>query len=374
MATRKQGQTDNPDGLSACPQTRIGTKKWHKAASESKYRMQAAPWYRADRDRWYATIDGVQVNLKVAGKTSRRAALTALAALAEAIPIPKTIVKASQVESLVNDYLTDIETRVQAETLRVSRWHLTRFVQSFGKRLACTLTPGEVECHYNRPNWGATIQANGIGVVVTMLRWSVRRRLIDRNPIEGVRKPQTTSRGGEVIITSADHQRLLAGASDAFKPFLELLWHTGARPGEIASLSATMINFDSRTVTLSKHKTANHGKPRIIYLTASAIDILRTLSEKRPTGSLFVDVNGGPLVPRSVSNRMSRLRRRVGLTHAIAYGYRHTFATDALAGGMADAKVAALLGHASTAMIHRHYSHLTEQSRTMQEAVNNVRG
>jgi integrase len=57
----------------------------------------------------------------------------------------------------------------------------------------------------------------------------------------------------------------------------------------------------------------------------------------------------------------------------IAYGYRHSFATDALAKGVPDTQVAELLGHSGTAMLHRHYSHLTARAKTLREALNRVR-
>jgi integrase len=58
---------------------------------------------------------------------------------------------------------------------------------------------------------------------------------------------------------------------------------------------------------------------------------------------------------------------------ATAYGYRHTYATSALAKGVPDATVAALLGHSSTAMLHRHYSHLTSQAKVLRNAAALVR-
>ena len=64
---------------------------------------------------------------------------------------------------------------------------------------------------------------------------------------------------------------------------------------------------------------------------------------------------------------------RAGLK-AIAYGYRHTFATDALARGVPDAQVAELLGHSGTAMLHKHYSHLTARSQVLRDALGRVRG
>ena len=58
---------------------------------------------------------------------------------------------------------------------------------------------------------------------------------------------------------------------------------------------------------------------------------------------------------------------------AIAYGYRHGFATDALAAGVPDAHVAALLGHGSTAMLHKHYSHLSSRATVLRDAAALVR-
>src|SRR5262249_10940502 len=59
---------------------------------------------------------------------------------------------------------------------------------------------------------------------------------------------------------------------------------------------------------------------------------------------------------------MASLRKKTGVK-AIAYGYRHTFATDALASGVPDAQVAALLGHSGTSMLHKHYAHLLSKTK-----------
>ncbi len=58
---------------------------------------------------------------------------------------------------------------------------------------------------------------------------------------------------------------------------------------------------------------------------------------------------------------------------AAAYGSRHTYATSALAKGVPGATVAALLGHSSTAVLHRHYSHLTSQANVLRNAAALVR-
>jgi len=55
-------------------------------------------------------------------------------------------------------------------------------------------------------------------------------------------------------------------------------------------------------------------------------------------------------------------------------GYRHTFATDVLDRNVWDAHVAELLGHASTAMIHRHYGHLAAKAKVLRASLDQVRG
>jgi integrase len=70
---------------------------------------------------------------------------------------------------------------------------------------------------------------------------------------------------------------------------------------------------------------------------------------------------------------MRKAARSAGLSRRIAYGYRHAFATDALAAGVPDAQVAELLGHASTAMLHKHYSHLSTRVKVLTDAAKVVR-
>jgi integrase len=66
-------------------------------------------------------------------------------------------------------------------------------------------------------------------------------------------------------------------------------------------------------------------------------------------------------------------RRRAALPKAIAYGLRHSFATDALERGVPDAHVAELLGHSGTAMLHKHYSHLGAKAQALREALGRER-
>jgi integrase len=124
---------------------------------------------------------------------------------------------------------------------------------------------------------------------------------------------------------------------------------------------------------LNEHKMAHLGKSRVIFLCPEAVSVLREQIATHPQGLLFPGQGGQKMTAQAIGRRLARLCEKAGLK-AIAYGYRHGFATDALANGVPDAQVAELLGHSGTAMLHRHYAHLTARSQVLKGALGKVRG
>jgi integrase len=103
-------------------------------------------------------------------------------------------------------------------------------------------------------------------------------------------------------------------------------------------------------------------------------ETLKALAGKHPTGPLLRTKNGNAWNAQSVNLAVRKLAKRAGIGSAMPYGYRHGFCTAALSRGIPDAHVAALMGHTSTAMIHRHYSHLGQQAAVLKAALDRVRG
>jgi len=330
-------------------------------------------WFRESKQTWYATLDGRKVSLGVKGRENEAEAVKAwhkvMAGLKEkAKPKPEPTVA-----EVLTAFLAEAEARVKPTTLDGYRRFLLPFSQKHGKGKASGLSAFVAEAYARKPTWSADTRADFLGALVTAFRWAERSRLIDRTPLAGLRKPPKASRGAEAVISPADHARLLAAAGKRFKPFLRLLHLTGARPGEVAAITAENFDAEGGMVRLKDHKTAHKGKSRTIYLCAEAVAILQEQRAKYGTGFLFRSRFGGPFTKNAIVKAMEGLRKRAGLDKAIAYGYRHAFATDALANGVPDAQVAALLGHSGTAMLHKHYSHLTGQARALREALGKVR-
>jgi integrase len=326
-------------------------------------RVSEGPWYRSGKNSWYANVDGRQIALGVRGETNRREALTAW---------HKLIAAPVSVRELVEQFLADAAARLKPNTVRIYRYDLGTLTERIGNVPAAKVAPVQLA------NW-----LRGLGVAPTtqgmMLRsagacfgWAVRAGLLTDNPVRRVPKPRSSTRSESALISPETHAKLLAAATPEFGLVLRILYATGARPSEVCGITTAVFDPDSGVVKLRVHKSDHTGKPRLLFLPAALASEIKALSERYKTGPLLRSRKGVAWTGRSITQAMRRACRTAGVK-AIAYGYRHTFATDGLANGIPEAHVAGLLGHSSTAMLHRHYSHLTSQANVLRNAAALVR-
>lgn len=337
-----------------------------------------APWFRKSKNSWYVKLAGRQVALGVRGRKNRPEALEAFARLLVGVTTSTGGARLGalplRVRDMVDAFLADARPRVGAETLRGYRKYLVPFATTYGDRSAEGVTAREAEAFGQRLGWSPTYQAGFVGTLQSAYRWAVRQRLVVSSPVENCRKPLRRSRGTAAVVTEVEHRRLLEKARPDTRDLLVMLWHTGARPGEVAGLTAEQVRASvDGVIPLPCHKTAHRGKSRVLILVGEALVVARRRAEAVGSGLLFRGQGDVRLTAQAIGCRLRKLCRRAGVRHLIPYGYRHAFATAALSAGVPDAQVAALLGHSSTTMLHRHYSHLCGQVRVLKEALARVR-
>jgi integrase len=335
----------------------------------------ASPWFRESKRAWYVCIAGKQHAL---GKDREEAFRRFHLLLAGAEPSPRKAEPKPEatltVGQLATAYWKDCERRLAANPLRVAKMFLDAFAGACG-----TLPAGSVRKHHveawlgKHPTWGDSTQHMAKTRLIALFRWSVEQELLSVNPIAGIRKPPARSRGQDVVISPEPHARLMASAFPALRNVLFALHQSGARPGEVVSVTAADFHAEQSVWVLRKHKTAAKGKSRIVYLTPELVALCRELAQRYPKGPLFRNARGQPWHKIGVAKRLRELRERLGLRGIVPYGYRHSFATDALASGVPDAQVAELLGHQGTAMLHKHYAHLTARAQVLRAALDHVR-
>jgi site-specific recombinase XerD len=275
-------------------------------------------------------------------------------------------VRSDTVASAVGRYLDAVRHRVQAQTLHGYRQALSWYVRTFGERDVASVTSDEVEkSAASEPAWSDSHRANLLWLCQSVMRSAGRKEWT-------VRRPAKESRGAECVITAEVHERILVETSGDFNRLLHALWLTGARPGELANLTAEAVDWTSGTATLKQHKTRHKGKSRILYFSPEALKLLAEQRAKYTTGLLFrstgrgvnAALKGSRFTGQKIVRRMLRVSAKIG-KDVSAYGYRHSYATRALESGIPDTDVAALLGHANPSMIHMHYSHISCNGRRL---------
>ena len=351
-------------------------------------RKAERPWFRAEKNTWYATIGGKKLSLKVQGFSNLAEAERAWHRLMAGLPLqpteepkrvaevrqePKSQGKVLTVKDVSDAYLQAKQGQVKPTTHYGYRYGLETLCKTFGKVQAETVKVQDVSRWLNAlPKSSDTKRAIG-KAALSAFKFAEEEGLISSNPMKGLKRPPGRSRGTEAVISGADHERLLAVASEALKRVLVLLRETGARPSEVFTLKAGDVDLLQGIAVIREHKTSAHGKQRFLVLTPLALEVLKPLMASSTDGSLLRNSKGTAWDKDTLAHAIRRARKLAGLPKAVAYGYRHSFATDALAAGVPDATVAALLGHGSTTMLHKHYSHLTARTAHLKDAMGKVR-
>jgi integrase len=332
------------------------------------------PWYRSSHDAWYVWHEGRQVPL-AKGKEGKAEAYARFAELLGAAPRASPLPSTQSVRELVAAFLDAANRTVKPTTREAYRCVLQDFLRQFGEQEVLSVGAEAVEAWAGQRPWSQTTQRYALTVLGSAYRWAAREGRIPHNPLRTLRRPAGRSRGSSILIGDDLHARLLKVVSPEFRDFLQAVRDTGARPGEVAKVEAKHVVWDAACWVLGEHKTARKtGRERIIHLPPGVLDTCRRLARHHPTGPLFRNTRGQTWRKTGWKQAMARAQKKLDLgVRPMVSGYRHTFATDALAGGVSDAQVAELLGHADTSMIHRHYGHLSARGRALKDALKQIR-
>jgi len=161
------------------------------------------------------------------------------------------------------------------------------------------------------------------------------------------------------VLTEDEINRLLSVIPDDFKgvrdrAIVEMLYGTGMRVSELASLRWEYIDLDEEIVVVyGKRK-----KQRVIPLGSKALESLRIYADVwglKKVGYVFFNMRGGRLTVRSMNRIVDFYSKKAGVV-ASPHTLRHSFATHLLENGADLRVVQELLGHESleTTQIYTH--------------------
>lgn len=239
--------------------------------------------------------------------------------------------------------------------------HGLKFVDECQPRLLTEFIAANprIKSDWTRKGWCATIQ--------TAFNFASDQGFIARNPFKGASYPEGP-RGRDW--TDEEFRTMLRSTTAIFRRVLVMVRFSGCRPGEARTMEWNdLLDTLSRAV-LDKEKTKTKSM-RAIFTNTVVVKLLLWMRRNWNGKSSFVFLNsrGRSWTISSFDQRVMRLRLAAGLPSDVKLnGGRHTFTTQALVNGVPMPELAVLLGHKTTTMIQKHYSHLAEQGEHISKA------
>jgi integrase len=275
------------------------------------------------------------------------------------------------VAAVIEAYMERGTTRSCDTTVETRSSRFVRVLRHLGNRKVGTLDKlaWEEFARTRLSDWADSTLCSFYAELSRVFNWAVKARLIPANPLRGVERPRSSSRGPFCVLSPAECARVRDGCCGASLRWLvEGLENTAARPGEL--VAATAADWDDAVGGLVyraddrrredefRHKTAGRGRDRVIYFSGACLERVRSrVAQARPGDPLFPTRRGRRYGTKSVQSCFRELKERLKMPHLIAYSYRHTFATRWLLAGKSIDVLAELLGN-TPATIRRHYGHL----------------
>lgn len=201
--------------------------------------------------------------------------------------------------------------------------------------------------------------------VCRAFNWAEKMGHIVKSPLRGIEKPQASQR--DQVISPEEYKTILKHVAGGFKDVLVTVWETGARPQEVTRVEAKHVDLQSGRWVFPVKRSKGKKRQRVVYLTDTALKIVKRLMKLHPTGPLYRNRNGDPWTGYAVSCGFTRLKAKVGTRYCL-YAFRHSFITNGLKNGVDPVTIATLVGHADLKMIHTVYSHISQDSEFMRGA------
>lgn len=236
-------------------------------------------------------------------------------------------------------------------------------------------------------------------LISSMLTDAVQWQLILSNPAERVEPPKADREEAEHYDEDMLTKMLMLLENEPLKYRVMVLLavYTGLRKGEVMGLEWSDVDFEnsilrirqssqyvpgSGTITKSPK---NETSARIITLPDIAVNMLKEYKAKQNedrlemgdlwqnTDRLFVQPDGRPMHPDSISKWFSKFIKDNNLPKLTFHGLRHSNASLLIGQGVDVRTVSGRLGHAKTSTTVNIYAHMLKKSdREAAEKIDNI--
>ena len=196
-------------------------------------------------------------------------------------------------------------------------------------------------------------------------KYMITEGKISRNPMSSISSPKLQKHLPEVLHYKAVEKMLQVpdcneklGIRD--KAILELMYATGARVSEVATIKVSWVSLDYGFIRCQ----GKGSKQRIVPIGTEATNAVRKylqdvrplLSKGKDGETLFLSRTGKKLRRENIWELVRKYAKCAGIKNVSPHTLRHSFATHLLEGGADLRSVQEMLGHAniSTTQIYTH--------------------
>ncbi len=262
---------------------------------------------------------------------------------------------------LAAKYLGAKKNHISETDWNASAWKLRGIIlPEIGHLAAINLTYRRMDLYVAKrmKHVKAVTAARDIDIIQAILRWSVRNRLLSRNPLEGYKKPK---RDDAVIQppTMDEIRRIYHHAAPHLKRALAISYFTGLRPGraELFHLKYSDIDFDLGYITITGARKGGPVK-RSVPLHDEFVALLKQWRKEDGHDDLIITYKGKPI--DKLRRSWATAKKRAGVTRRVRlYDLRHAFASRLLAESADLKSTSELLGHSRPDTTLKTYQHVT---------------
>ena len=264
---------------------------------------------------------------------------------------------------LVDEYLEQHATAVDADTIAKLRWQLKHATDAFGDVKADRLSPRDVAAWRARLPYGSARDIHQ--ALRQVLEHAVRLKMLDENPAKAV--PNPAPRRAEVrTFGSWEEVDAVAEELGPWRPLVIFAAGTGLRPEEWAALEWRDVDRQEQAVTVRRAFTRGRLKEwgktdrsrRRVPLRQRVLAALEDVPRRIDSRFVFPAPQGGHI---NLHNWRSRDWKpavlAAGLEYVPPYALRHFYAASSLAAGVSLYSLARRMG-TSVKMIDQTYGHL----------------
>ena len=260
-----------------------------------------------------------------------------------------------------NIFIPKMPARTQQMLIfRIFAHFVTWYVQTISEFHIDEITPTDIRAYREflqdqiPPTAPATINRR-LAALRRFFTWAKENHLSELQPTERIRNVESVSNGPKSLDRkqwhrlgrSVEQAKGIQGIRD--RCILLILYHTGVRAGELASLLLSDITLGERSGQVMIRR-GKGNKSRHVPLNAEARAVIREYLKIRPTikiQNFLIGQRGERLSAHAIYDVVVKYARLAGLDEVTPHTLRHTFARTLLTSGTSINDVADLLGHSS---------------------------